>query len=166
MQLARRSDLRAERKTQPPSHSSTTGCARIWQLVQSGVAKFNSLLVLQIAACRPLACVDRRGSTTRHTIGQGFTTRTPGLKVQPPIGRRSLERAHPPQRSLKGRWRLSRPNAGPTSVGRSVEQVLPALSRHLRPQGSAPDSGPSTDPSSPMHIAAGADAVAWAAEAA
>ena len=44
MQRARRSDRRAERKTQPASQSSTNGCACIWQLVQFGAAKFNSLL--------------------------------------------------------------------------------------------------------------------------
>ena len=48
------------------------------------------------------------------------------------IGRLPLEGAHPPKRSLEGRRRLSTPDAGPTSAGRSAEQVLPThCSRRL-----------------------------------
>ena len=48
------------------------------------------------------------------------------------IGRWPLEGAHPPKRPLKGRRRLSTPDAGPTFAGRSAEQVLPTRSRHPR----------------------------------
>ena len=46
------------------------------------------------------------------------------------IGRRPLEGTHPPKRSFKGRRRLSTPDVGPTSAGRSAEQVLRPLAAH------------------------------------
>jgi hypothetical protein len=46
MRFARCSDVPPQRATQPSSRPSSTGCACIWQLVQSESAKFNSLLTI------------------------------------------------------------------------------------------------------------------------
>ena len=49
------------------------------------------------------------------------------------IGRWPLEGAHPPKRSLKGRRRLSTPDAGRTSAVRSAEHALPTHCCRSRP---------------------------------
>lgn len=53
-----------------------------------------------------------------------------------------FEGAHPPKRSPKGRRRSSTPDAGPTSAGRSAEQVQPT---HIRRSALTDQWQPGTD---------------------